>query len=48
MNTVAEILKSDELTERFDQVAPTWMQYPAEYGFAIQHLKSNDYLMKVA
>ena len=48
MSTVAEILKSDELTERFDQVAPTWMQYPAEYGFAIQHLKANDYLMKVA
>lgn len=48
MSAVAEVLKSDELVERFESVAPQWMAYDSEYGFAIQQLKANDYSMKVA
>jgi|GEM_PF-1871705 len=48
MSEVAEILQGTELVSRFTEVAPPWMVYKAEYGFALQQLKSNDYTMKVA
>lgn len=41
--------KSDTvLQERFDKVAPSWMAYDAEIGFAIQQLRNNDFLRKIA
>lgn len=46
MNNVAEVLKSDTLIQRFKDTGD--MNYNAEYGFAIQQLKGNEYLMKIA
>lgn len=44
--TIAEVI---EITsERFKSIAPKWMQYDAEKGFAIQLLSGNDYLKKAA
>jgi len=43
---VAEVIEI--VSERFNQIAPQGMQYNAEKGFAIQVLKGNDYLMKIA
>lgn len=34
--------------EKFLEIQPQGMQFTAERAFAIQHLKNNDYLMKVA
>lgn len=34
--------------ERFNKLAPSYMKYDAEKGFAIQLLKNNDYLMQAA
>lgn len=48
MSEVAAVLKSDVLVQRFESTAPKWMNYEAEYGFAVQHLKANDYLRKIA
>lgn len=48
MNNLAEcqkVLQSDVLVQRFES-AP--LSYDAEYSFAIQQLKANDYLQKVA
>jgi recombination protein RecT len=45
-NAVAEVI---EITEpRFKSIAPSWMNYDCEKGFAIQILKNNDYLMGAA
>lgn len=43
---VAEVIEI--VSERFNQIAPQGMQYDAEKGFAIQVLKGNDFLMKIA
>lgn len=44
-----EITQAIEQTqERFLSIAPAQMKFDAEKGFAIQILKNNDYLMKVA
>jgi phage RecT family recombinase len=48
MSEVAAVLKNGELVERFDKLAPQWMRFDAEYGFAIQHLKANDSLRGTA
>ena len=48
MSEVAEVLKNDVLIQRFEATAPKWMTHEAEMGFAAQHLRANDYLMKVA
>ena len=46
MSNVAEVIEI--VSERFNQIAPQGMQYDSEKGFAIQVLKGNDYLMKIA
>jgi len=46
MSNVAEVIEI--VSERFNQIAPQGMLYDAEKGFAIQVLKGNDYLMKIA
>ncbi len=48
MSEVAAVLKNGELAERFDKLAPQWMRFDAEYGFAVQHLKANDFLRGTA
>jgi recombination protein RecT len=46
MSNIAKVI---EITgERFNQIAPQGMLYDAEKGFAIQILKGNDYLKKIA
>lgn len=47
-SNVAEVLNGEKITTRFLELAPSWMKYPAEMGFAIQHLKNNDFLMNIA
>jgi len=47
-SNVAEVLKGDEIATRFMDLAPNWMKYPAEMGFAIQHLKNNKFVMEIA
>lgn len=42
---VAAITQTEE---RFHSIAPSYMKFESEKGFAIQILKNNDYLMKVA
>jgi recombination protein RecT len=44
--TVAEAI--EETAERFNSVAPCYMQYDAEKGFAVQLLNNNSYLKKAA
>ena len=44
--TVAEVIQITE--ERFKQIAPEWMKYESEKGFAIQLLKNNSYLEQAA
>jgi recombination protein RecT len=44
--TVGEVIEFTE--KRFVAIAPRFMSYDAEKGFAIQVLKNNGYLMKVA
>lgn len=46
MNEIADVIQKTE--ERFNLIAPAHMKYAAEKGFAIQILKGNAYLMKVA
>jgi len=48
MSKVAEILKGNELIERFADVSPSWMEYKAEMGFAVQILGANSYLAEIA
>lgn len=43
---IAEIIETVE--PRFNEIAPQGLVYASEKGFAIQHLKGNDYLMKAA
>jgi phage RecT family recombinase len=43
---IAEVI--EVAAERFAQIAPRGLTYASEKGFAIQALKANDYLMKVA
>lgn len=45
-NQIAEVI--EKAKERFMEIAPKNFNYEAEKGFAIQHLKNNSYLMKVA
>lgn len=45
-NPIAKVIQATE--ERFLSIAPAHMKYDAEKGFAIQILKNNSYLMKVA
>ena len=46
MSQLAEIIEIVE--PRFTKIAPVGMKYDTEKGFALQLLKGNDYLMKVA
>ena len=48
MSEIAVVLKNEDLVSRFAVVAPNWMAYEAEYGFAIQQLKANSFTMKIA
>ena len=45
-NEIAEVI--EQVEERFLEIAPRELDYASEKGFAIQLLKGNDYLMKVA
>ena len=44
--TISEVIEFTE--KRFAEIAPSGLVYAAEKGFAVQALKNNDYLMKVA
>lgn len=46
LNPIAKVIQETE--ERFLSIAPAHMKYDTEKGFAIQILKGNSYLMKVA
>ena len=46
MSEIANVIELVE--ERFNEIAPYGLTYASEKGFAIQALKSNDYLRKVA
>lgn len=46
MSNIAEVIEIAQ--ERFNSIAPSYMKYDAEKGFAIQLLKNNDYLMSAA
>ncbi|MCB0490542.1 MAG: recombinase RecT [Cyclobacteriaceae bacterium] len=48
MKNAIAVLKNDVLVERFSKVAPKSINYESEYAFAVQHLKANDYLLKIA
>lgn len=48
MTQALVILKSEKLVQKFDDVAPSWIKYEAEQGFALQHLENNSYLKKIA
>ena len=48
MSKALAILKSDKLVAKFEQVAPGWMNYESEFGFALQQLGANDYTKKIA
>lgn len=45
-NPIVKVIQETE--QRFSAIAPAHMKYDAEKGFAIQILKNNGYLMKVA
>lgn len=46
MSEIGNVIQMTQ--ERFTAIAPQWMKYDAEKGFAIQVLKNNPYLEKVA
>lgn len=46
MNEIKQTLEVVE--QRFNDIKPNEMNYMAEYGFAVQHLKANNYLMSAA
>lgn len=46
MSEIAEVI--EQTKERFMEMSPEGMMYPAERGFVVQILKGNDYLMSVA
>lgn len=46
MSNIGEVIEAT--SERFTEIAPKGMLYPAEKGYAIQILKANDYLFGIA
>ena len=46
MSEIAEVIEIAQ--ERFNEIAPSGLLYASEKGFAVQALKNNDFLMKVA
>jgi len=46
MSEIANVIEKVE--ERFNEIAPVGLKYASERGFAIQALKNNDFLMKIA
>ena len=47
-NKALAILKSDRLVQKFADVAPSYIKYEAEQGFALQQLMANDFTRKIA
>jgi len=48
MTQALAILKSEKLIQKFSDVAPSYIRYEAEQGFALQHLENNSFLKKIA
>lgn len=46
MLTIPQVI--DQTESRFQEIGPVGVSYASEKGFVIQHLKNNDYLMRVA